>query len=279
MMRFAVVLLGALAAALTPAIAASGKSDSAAHTRSWSVTLSPSPNDLALAELRIAARRRPLIAARNVLLAGQGHFNDDYIAVARLRGASRGGRVLFVLAVDRSTVGTSPGTTQLTLQVPRTLGAAAVALLSDPFTSASGVSVSGAPAARCGLTRPGAALDARSLMAIDARGTPLPGFSTTEAVAAAYDAVCGLPYAASFKSAVDPAGSPCTPGALCCPPTAMCAPQPSPPPAPVPVEPVPPRCGPCEPRPGFACPLYPTPSICYAPAAPRPAEAAGAGAH
>ncbi len=278
MMRFAVAFFAALAVALVPALAPAGAA-SARHTRTWKVALAPAPGDLALAELRAPRRRRPLLTARNTLLSGQGRFGGDYLAVARVRGARGSGQVVLVLAVNRGGAAAAPGATSLALQVPRALGVPATALLSNPFTSASGARVSGPAAARCGLTRSGAALDAASVLAIAARGTPLAGFSAPQAVAAAYDAVCGLSYPSAFKAVVQPPAPPCTQVSGCCPPTAMCVPIPEPPPEPVPLPPGPPRCAPCEPRPGFACPLSATPSICYQAAARGSAEPAGAGSH
>ncbi len=123
-------------------------------------------------------------------------------------------------------------------------------------------------------------------------GGTLGGFSSASAVAAAYDVVCHRAYPLAFRQAVHGAsGEGCgsargaeriavLPGAA-----AACAaprepvPAPAPEPAPTPSpRPEQPKCPPCNPKPGYACPLAASPAYCVAsrsevaPYAPRPAH-------
>jgi hypothetical protein len=194
-----------------------------------------------------------------------------------------------VLLVNRPTALADPVAVRVSVRSARALGRMFPLKLRDPLTGPYKLPVVAgnvAPDLPCHVPRTGSSLRARDLRQVGpARGAALSAFSAPAAVAAAYDAGCGLPYPSAFRQAVKGSGPPgCAPGAaqqgaLCCPPNAMCAPGPTPepfPPGPVPPGSPPPRCQPCNPRPGYACPLVAQPAICpaVAPAAKRVAPAA-----
>jgi hypothetical protein len=257
---FATTLLGA---ALTVTSAAA----SAASTRAWrtsNASLSPTPNDLALLQISFSETRgRQRITNRNLKLALGVPIGADYMTLVTLgRGLSRSPMAL-ILIVNRPSALLDPAVIGLRLRSLRTLGKPRVWSLGDPFTHPS----AGLTPALCDLPLGGAAaLEAPRLRALSSRGATLSGYGPTAAAAQAYDVVCGLPYEASFAQAVTHAssGTCFTSGALCCPPNAICAspPVPTPPPAPTPT-PSPPGCAPCNPAPGYACPLARA-SVCAA---------------
>jgi hypothetical protein len=278
MMRFVLTpltllaVLGSLAvagAAASPSASGPVHSSAAAPAvREWPFTLSPAPDDLALAEVGFPrAERGQEISRASLQIALRGPFGDDYLVLAAPRvGTGRTPQAL-VLLVNRPSALLDPVSVRLRLTARATLGGPVVRRFADPFARAS----SAPKPALCDLALHGSALSATQLGPLLSRGEALAGFGAASAVAQAYDAVCGLPYTSSFAQAV---GQPAPVASL--PPS----PSPSPPPAPSPPPPAPgpPVCAPCDPAPGYACPLSIGPDICAAPVA-LGAMRAPAGAH
>ena len=287
MMRTAAVFFALSATALGAVLAPSGtlargagggaravpaRAVTAGRARSSQVTLAAAPGDLALAIVRFpAARRRASLSAHSLRAGAVGAFGDDYLAVEALAGRHGRSSVALILLVNRVTALLDPTAVSVHLRSARSLRAPAPAALANPFAGAPGVPTPDPSKAPCGLTPGAAPLAASALAPLGTRGEPLPGFVAAEAVAEAYDAVCAIadPHAAAFQQAVHPSST-CQPGAVCCPPTAICAPPP--------IEP-PPKCVPCNPRPGYACPLQTSTDVCIAKLDPPRATAAAAGAH
>jgi hypothetical protein len=222
--------------------AARARTGTAIH--SWPLTLSADPNDLTLAQVSFRVRPAGPLSARSLRLAVAAPFGEDYLAAAAPRPAiSAGVERVLVLLVNRPTSLLDPVFVHVRLSARQSLGRPVVRKLADPLTRASG---SSAPAL-CDLRLHGAALTAGQLAAIASHGAPLAGFDAAETVAQAYDLTCALPYASAFAHAIDPqSGEPPTP-----------TPVPSP-------NPEPPHCTPCDPRPGYACPLAAHVSVCVA---------------
>jgi hypothetical protein len=225
------------------------------------VTLSPAPGDLALAEIAFHGPSSTKLTARGLQVAGPGALGDDYLAVASARFRTPGGPRVLVLLVNRPSPLLDPVNVRLRLSSRRALGAPRVRTMTNAFARAG----TGVGSALCGLPLHGSALRGSELRALGSRAAPLTGFDTADAVAQAYDAVCGLHYASAFKQVVTQ-------------PLAPTPPAPTPPPAPAPPVPAPPGCTPCDPPPGYACPLVPAPDVCIAPV-PGSAGRAAAGAH
>jgi hypothetical protein len=225
-------------------------------TRSFGIGLSPAPDDLALAEIsfhpKVSGQR---LSGRDVRVVAQAPYGDDYAAVAASRSRDGGNLRLLVLVVNRPSPLEDPVQVRLRVTARRSLGKDVVWKLTDPFA----VPSPSLTPALCNL--PSIATEAGAgLLALAAQGSPLAGFGVSGAVAAAYDAACGLPTEASFQHDVTGSSSP--------------APEP---PAPTPPAPAPPVCTPCDPAPGYACPEA-QPSICAVPVAAA-ARRASAGAH
>ncbi len=250
--------------------------------RVWSVTLSPAPGDFSLIEIGFHGARRRAISSRSLQLAVHGPFGDHYLAAAAWRSRATGTAGALVLVVNRPSPLIDPVGVHLRISARRALGRAFVWRITDPLSRPTG----GLTPALCNLPQGGASSGAAGLHALGSHGPALAGFSTASAVAQAYDLVCGLPYASSFRVVVGggcPSGSGAAPvAALCCPPNAICATAPSPPaspsPSPAPPASPPPGCAPCNPPPGYACPLVPAPNVCVAPVSGG-ARRAAAGAH
>jgi hypothetical protein len=209
------------------------------------VSLSPGPGDLALARISFPAGARQPLTRRSLQVAVSGPFGDDYLATATLRASRPQGPTALVLLVNRPSPLLDPVTVRLRIAAWRSLGAPVVRRLADSFTRP----VAGHTPALCDLRRHGVALTGSQLSALGAPlGTPLVGFSAANAIAQAYDVVCGLPYASSFKQAVERTAP------------APVSPAPSEPVAPAP--PVPPPAPPigklpgegCQPAAGRVCP-------------------------
>jgi hypothetical protein len=235
----------------------------ASLSRTWPFTLSPAPDDLALAEVGFPhAARGQHVSSAALKLAVQGPFGDDYLVLAIPRvGVGRTPRAL-VLLINRPSPLLDPATVRLRLRATAQLGRPVVRRLADPFARAASAS---RPAV-CDLALHGAALSAADVRPLSSSGTALSGFDAPAAVAQAYDAVCALPYESAFAQAV---GQPAAESP---------SPPPSPTPSPTPPAPGPPVCAPCDPAPGFACPLSIGPDICAADVAPG-ARRASAGGH
>jgi hypothetical protein len=230
--------------------------------RSWKVILTPAPEDLALAQISFRHARQRL-SERSLRASVSGPFGDDYmVLVAVTPSATPGVARALVLLVNRPSPLLDPASVRVRLTAREALGEEITSKLANPLTR----SGSALAPALCDLAR-GQALSGSQLRTLGSRGTPLTGFDAASAVAQAYDAVCSLPYASAFRQAVQASVS------------GGSAPAPQPePPSPGPPVPGPPHCIPCDPRPGYACPLGVSPSICVA-SAGRPARLANAGAH
>jgi hypothetical protein len=225
--------------------------------RTLSLTLSPAPDDFALAEVRFGrAGHGQSISGSSLQVAVRGPFGDDYLAVATPRFRTPGGPRALVLIVNRPSALLDPVLVRLQLTARRALGTPLVRHQADPLTRPH----TGPRPALCDLPRHGSALSTSELRSLRSRGQALTGFGEASAVAQAYDVVCGLPHASSFVQAVRPPTPPL--------PT---------PPLPAPPEPQPPGCTACAPAPGYACPLA-EPSLCRGPLAAG-ARRAAAGAH
>jgi hypothetical protein len=249
--------------------------------RRTTVTLAPTRSDVALAELRFRHAPGGALTRRSLRLAVVGQFGRDYLAFAVASSPGPGGARALVLLVNRPSALLDPAQVRLAVSSRLGLGGVLVRKLTDVL--ARGATAFRAPL--CDLSLHGRPLGRGGLRALGARGAALTGLDATAAIAAAYDAGCGLSYPSAFRQAVQgPGFSGCgggaaQQGALCCPPNAMCAPgptpsprptpMPGPTPAPVPPSPVPPGCQPCDPRPGYACPAIVRPAICPA-VAPAP---------
>jgi hypothetical protein len=245
--------LGAIALAAPVGAASAGTRLAAGAARRTDLAVSPAPDDLALIELRFHGPAHRRLSGATLRVAVRGLFGDDYLASAAPPLGSRGIPRALVLVVDRPSPLAQPAKVALHADSLRRLGAPVVAVALDPFTRPRG-----AMRRLCDVPRSGASLSSATLHALGSRGQPLAGFTTTSAVAEAYDVVCALPYASAFAEVVKQA-----PAAPVQPPS-----EPSPPPGP-------PGCTPCPPRPGIACPLALEPDICVAALAPgtRPAAA------
>jgi len=277
MMRrpLASLTLLAICGSLTLAASAAGAARTSPVTRSgpdplataptshiWLFTLSPAPEDLSLAEVGFPhATRGQHLSSASLKMAVQGPFGDDYLVLAIPRvGVGRTPRAL-VLLVNRPSPLLDPATVRLRVRASAQLGRPVVRRLADPFARAASAS---RPAV-CDLALHGAALSAAEVRPLSSRGTALSGFDAPAAVAQAYDVVCALPYESAFAQAV---GQPAAESP---------SPSPSPTPSPTPPAPGPPVCAPCDPAPGFACPLSIGPDICAADMAPGGTRASAGG--
>jgi hypothetical protein len=253
-----------LALAVSPSQGASGKDGSPAVMRLSKLRLSPVPDDLALAEVQFPSSRRRSIS--HSMGAGvNGMFGSDYLADAAVRRRPHGELIELILLVDRPSALADPASVSLSLLSPPAFGKPVRRIGLDPFHEAGATFLKQPAVGRlpCAIGGKDTVLIGSGLTAIRTRGAPLSGLSSADAVADAYDALCGLSYPASFKAAVDPE-SPCTQGQTC---------------APKPVEPHPPGCTPCDPRPGAACPLSGSPDVCVAEQRRALARASSTGAH
>jgi hypothetical protein len=217
-------------------------SDRIAPARTWSVTLSPSPDDLVLAQIsfRRNARNRA-ISARSVRLAAVNSLGDDYLAVATPRSRTAGWLRLLVLLVNRPSPLLDPVDVRLRLTARSALGTPVIRKLTDPFADGG----TGTTPLLCDLPVDGRPVSGSELFPLRSQGAALPGFDAASAVAQAYDAVCRAPQESAFRGDVTgqiptvPAPVPSPPG-------------PSPP-SPAPPVGVLPGEG-CTPTPGYACP-------------------------
>jgi hypothetical protein len=232
----------------TSAGAHANRAGAASTRRTWPVTLSAAPDDLALAEVgfpRAAHGQR--ISERSLQVAVGEPFGDDYLAAAALRLPTARVPRMLVLLVNRPSPLADPVFVHVRLLALRALGEASPRRLADPLTRPAGAR----EPALCDLPLNGSALSASELLLLHTRGHALAGFDAAEAVAQAYDVSCGLAHASSFEQAVEQSGSSSAPP----------VPSPAPPVGRLPGE------G-CEPRPGYACPGI-------AGAASRPAAVGG----
>jgi hypothetical protein len=203
-----------------------------APTRAWTITLSPAPDDLALAEIAFhGATPGARATSTSLRIAVRGPFGDDYLASAAVR--LPGGPRALVLLVNRPSPLLDPVDVVLHVTALRSLGRPVVSKLDNPF-----IRPASSPRPRlCELPLPGNALSASQLSSLRSRGWPLTGFAATGAVAQAYDAACSLPFESSFQEQVTHAAAGSSPPVS----------SPAPPVGKLPGE------G-CVPKPGYACP-------------------------
>jgi hypothetical protein len=260
------LIICALCAVLVEVLPASASLPSAsaraaaAHRRSWKMSLAPAVEDIALAQVDFSHARGARVRRGSLSVGARAPFGDDYLAAGVvLSPGSRATRALVLLA-NRATDLDDPVRVSLRASAVGALGAPKILQARDPFTRPSAKTP-----ALCDLPLHGTALAPAQLLVLGSRGVPLKGFGAAAALAQAYDAVCHLPYASAFKSALAPAST------VPSPPTGN-------PPQPTPIEPVPspPGCQPCAPPSKLsACPLA-RPSVCiFSPRTRAPA----AGAH
>jgi hypothetical protein len=231
----ALVGVAALGAKL---VRGSGELSTRAGTRTWPVTLSPAPSDLALAQVSFHGRV-PTGAVHSWLrVSVGGAFGGDYMAASVPRLVSeRSARVLIVL-VNRPTPLLDPVSVHLHVQARGSLGVPRIETLENVFSR----SATASRPALCDLPLHGIALAAGKLSVVGTLGQAPTGFAGASTVAQAYDLACGLPHASTFEQAVR-------------------APAEAQPPQPVPPAPEPPKPpvgklpgeG-CVPTPGYACP-------------------------
>jgi hypothetical protein len=229
----AVLALGAAFAIANGAGAGAAGGAKAAAQRSWPLSMSAAPGDLALAQLSFrSAAKGERLSAGSLRVSVAPPFGDDYLAAGALRLASAGTPRLLVLLVNRPSGLLDPVSVRVRLTASSALGTPLVRKLADPLTRAAVH-----PPALCDLELHGAALSPAEVRPLHSQGQALTGFDAAAAIAQAYDLVCALPHASSFAQAVERAPAPSTPP----------APPPSPPVGRLPGE------G-CVPTPGYACP-------------------------
>jgi hypothetical protein len=196
------VLVVALLALLAIAPAALPASRRAGPRRVTLAIPVPTAADLTVAEIHFAHGTRSARAVRAaVLRLSAGATGPDLLLAGGSPGWLRGGLRLLVVLVHRPAGGPS-GSVPLTVTASRSLGIPGVQARAGVFA---GPSIAGS-AAPCDL--PGGVGGVRVL---DAGGPALPGFSSVEVLAEAWDAACGRAYDAGFRTAVT--GAPPTPGA------------------------------------------------------------------
>ncbi len=204
----------------------------AVSTRTWTITLAPVPDDLALAQIAFRdAAPAARITSASLRVAVSGPFGDDYLASAAVR--LPGGPRALVLLVNRPSPLADPVDIVLRVTALRALGTPVVRRLANPFVRAA----SAPSPSLCDLPLHGVALSASQLSPLRSRGAPLGAFAGASAVAQAYDVVCSLPFASSFQQDVTHSAAGSSPP----------VPSPAPPDGKLPGE------G-CVPKPGYACP-------------------------
>ena len=239
-----------LGAALAVAIAAGTHAgarvkgvDAASSNRTWPLSMSAAPEDLALALLSFQrAAHGQRISDSSLQVAVKAPFGDDYLAAAALQLSTPGVPRMLVLLVNRPSPLLDPVSVHVQLIARRALGAPRVRILANPLSRLAGSSTP----ALCSLGLHGSALSASELRPLHSRGQVLTGFDAAGAVAQAYDMICGLPHTTSFVRTIAPATAPSSPTVPEAPAPVPTGPSPAPP-GRIPGE------G-CAPRPGYACP-------------------------
>jgi hypothetical protein len=255
MMGGRIRLLGLLAVCLTATTAVSvGNVAAAVRARSFSVVLSPSPGDVTLLQLRFPRARSATIGSHSLRVSVHGSFGADYLAIAAPLHRERASRQVLVVLANRPSALLDPGPVHLRLTLARSLGVPVLRHLADVLSRDD----ARPPVGLCSLTTAGKPLASASLRPLGARGAAVADFGVAAAVAAGYDGACGSASASqAFKSALSgESGGSAGSGGGCT--TGACEP------APVPPSPGPPRCAPCDPQPGFACPLVASAAFCVA---------------
>jgi hypothetical protein len=232
-----VVTCAALALAVSLAVAsAAGTSSSTsagragvASMRSWPLSISAAPDDMALVEVGFQnAARGQQLSLSSLQLAVGTPFGDDYLAAGAVRLTTTSVQRLLVLLVNRPSALLDPVSVHVRLTASSALGQPAVRSLANPLRR-----IAGAPTpALCELPLHGSPLSASEVRPLHSRGQPLAGFDAAAALAQGYDVVCGLSHSSAFEAAVAQSGATSSP---------------APPVGKLPGE------G-CVPRPGYACP-------------------------
>jgi hypothetical protein len=186
--------------------------------RSWAVTVSPAPGEVSLVQIRFPHAGSGRVSAASLEVSAPRVFGSDYLAAAVLR-PSLGRDSALVLVANRPSPLLDPVHVSLAVRAKGALGPPSVLSVGDLFAR-----TNSAPRPRlCDLTLHGASLTAAGLTLLGGAGARLRAVDGTEALAQAYDLACGLPNAGTLRGALSsPVGGGCTP---------------------------------CDPRPGFACPL------------------------
>jgi hypothetical protein len=233
----ALLVIAAVAVAMT--LVSGPRSARDASARSWVTTLSPAPDELALAQITFPDAARRQLSPQTLHVTVGVPFGDDYMAVGAVsRALTPGVARALVALVNRPSPLDDPVHVRLRISASRTLGAPVVRTLADPFAR-----LASAPRpVLCDLRLHGRALSGSQLRVLGSRGVGLAGFDAASVVAQAYDAACGLPFASAFEQAIVPSS-----GGESTTPTSP-VPEPRPPVGRLPGE------G-CEPRAGYACPL------------------------
>jgi hypothetical protein len=230
----------ALLGASLAACAAGAPAAVAARDRSVRVTVAPAPGEVSLVQIAFPHPGSARLGPATLDVSAPGVFGADYLAVATLRPALGGQRAL-VLVANRPSALLDPALVVLSVRARRSLGVPRVERIANLFAR-----VPSAPAPPlCDLALHGGALTAAGLVALGASGAPLGGLGGSEALAQAYDIACGLPDTGTLRRAVSsPVGGGCTP---------------------------------CDPAPGYACPLTEAAAaLCAEPVGSRLRAAAGA---
>jgi hypothetical protein len=258
-------LLSVVVATLLMALAASGQAGAAAPhgaLRTFPVALSASPHDATLLQIRFPHGGRRALAANALHVQVVGAFGDDYMALAAPRKTGRRGPEALLVLANRPSALLDPASVHLRISARASLGKPVLVHLADLLYN----DHAQPPAGLCTLTQGSAPLDPIAVTPLAHRGSAVSGFSVAQSLAAAYDAACiSNVDAQSFKNALaaQPAPGGCE---------SACEPAPTPP------LPGPPRCTPCNPAPGFACPLIATAAVCVA-SRDETSPAAAAAAH
>jgi hypothetical protein len=247
--RFRVLApLAAVCCALLAVLAPAGAQPSA---RRVSVVVSPAGGDFALTQLSFPRAHGRGLTPRSLRLQPRTWDADDAIAMATPAHPRGRARVALLLIANRVTNLAEPLSVRLRALAAADLGPLRVRSLQNPIERRQPP-----PAWLCGLASHGRAPRLRPL---GAHGRPIPGLGAAGAVSQAFEIACGLPAGTQLKAALAP-------------PVPVPAPKPSPP------APEHPECAPCDPRPGFACPLAAKPAYCIA-RRERTAPATAGGAH
>jgi hypothetical protein len=226
-------LAGACCAMLA-VVAPAGAQPSARHL---SVVVAPAEGNFVLAELSFPGAHGSSMTASSLRLQPPSWSADDAIALATPAHPRGSRRVALLLIANRPTNLAEPVSVRLGVLAGPGLGPVTVRRVENPVGHRPT-----APAWLCGLASGG---DAPALRALGAHGRPISGLGTAGAVTQAFEIACGLPAGPQLKAALAP-------------------PRPVPAPEPAPPAPERPECAPCNPRPGYACPLAARPAYCVA---------------
>jgi hypothetical protein len=244
-------LLSVVVATLLMALAASGQAGAAAPhgaLRTFPVALSASPHDATLLQIRFPRGGRRELASNALHVQVVGAFGDDYMALAAPRKTGRRGPEALLVLANRLSALLDPASVHLRISARASLGKPVLVHLTNLLYSDD----AHPPTGLCALTQRSAPLDPITVTPLAHRGTAVSGFSVAQSVAAAYDAACASNAdAQAFKSALAAQPAPGGCGSAC-------------EPAPAPPAPGPPHCAPCDPAPGFACPLRASAAVCVA---------------